>query len=78
MKSKNLYKFATFDIKDITEIPENNKAIILHVRKSLLFNDQHVWIKKILVYDDDDAYIYLIYKNIYIQGRGHLNINNII
>ena len=57
MKSKNLYKFATFDIKDITEIPENNKAIILHARKSLLFNDQHVWIKKILVYDDDDAYI---------------------
>ena len=74
MKSKNLYKFATFDIKDITEIPKNNKPIILHVRKSLLFNDQHVWIKKILVYDDDDAYIYLIYKNIYTYKEGDTQI----
>ena len=58
IKNKNLYKFATFDIKEFypyikeyilknvinfagkhTEIPEKDKAIIFHARKSLLFND---------------------------------------
>ena len=29
-----------------TEISEKDKAIIFHARKSLLFNGQHVWIKK--------------------------------
>ena len=65
IKNKNLYKFATFDIKEFypsikecllknainfteqhTEISEKDKAIIFHARKSLLFNGQHVWIKK--------------------------------
>ena len=65
IKNKNLYKFATFDIKEFypsikefllknaiifaeqhTDISEKDKAIIFHARKSLLFNDQHVWIKK--------------------------------
>ena len=65
IKNKNLYKCATFDIKEFypsikegllrnainfaeqhTEISEKDKAIIFHVRKSLLFNGQHVWIKK--------------------------------
>ena len=62
MKNKNLRKFATFDIKKLypsikecllknainfaekhTKISE---AIIFHARKSLLFNGQHIWIKK--------------------------------
>ena len=28
------------------EISKKDKAIIFHARKSLLFNGQHVWIKK--------------------------------
>ena len=65
MKNKNLYKFATSDIKEFypsikkcllkivinfaeqhTEISQNDKAIIFHTRKFVLFNGQHVWIKK--------------------------------
>ena len=58
IKNKHLYKFATFDIKECllknalnfaeqhTEISEKDKATIFHARKSLLFNGQHVWIKK--------------------------------
>ena len=29
-----------------TEISEKDKVVIFHARKSLLFNGQHVWIKK--------------------------------
>ena len=39
---KNAIKFA----KQHTKISEKDKAIIFHARKSLLFNGQHVWIKK--------------------------------
>ena len=65
MKNKKLYKFATFDIKELypsikecllknainfakqhTEIFEKDETIIFHARQSLLFNGQHVWIKK--------------------------------
>ena len=65
MKNKNLYKFATFDIKEInpsvkeyllknainfaeqhSKLSDNDKAIIFHARKYLLFKGQHVWIKK--------------------------------
>ena len=65
IKNKNLYKFATFDIKEFhpsikecqlnkstnfdeqhTEISGKYKTIICHARKSVLFNGQHVWIKK--------------------------------
>ena len=40
--SKNGINFA----EQHTKISEKDKVIIFHVRKSLLFNDQHVWIKK--------------------------------
>ena len=62
MKNKYLCKFATFDIKkfypSIKECLLKNainfaekhtkisEAIIFHTRKSLLFNGQHIWIKK--------------------------------
>ena len=65
LKNKNLYKFATFDIKEFnpsvkeyllknainfaeqhSKLSDNDKAIIFHARKYLLFNGQHVWIKK--------------------------------
>ena len=39
---KNTINFA----EQHTEISEKDKAIIFHGRKSLLFNGQHVWIKK--------------------------------
>ena len=39
---KNAINFA----EQHTEISEKDKAIIFHARKSLLFNDQHVSIKK--------------------------------
>ena len=39
---KNAINFA----EQHTEISEKDKAIIFHARKSLLFNGQHVWIKK--------------------------------
>ena len=39
---KNAINFA----EQHTKISEKHKAIIFHARKSLLFNDQHVWIKK--------------------------------
>ena len=29
-----------------TEISEKDKTTLFHARKSLLFNGQHVWIKK--------------------------------
>ena len=65
VKTKNLSKFGTFDIKEFypsikecllknvrnfaeqhTKISEKDKATIFHAGKSLLFNGQHVWIKK--------------------------------
>ena len=42
MSIKNDINFA----EHYTEISEKDKAIIFHTRKSVLFNDQHVWIKK--------------------------------
>ena len=39
---KNVINFA----EQHTEIPEKNKAIIFHARKYLLFNGEHVWMKK--------------------------------
>ena len=39
---KNAINFA----EQHTEISEKDKAIIFHARKSLLFNGQHVWIKR--------------------------------
>ena len=39
---KNAIHFA----KQHTEIFKKDKAIIFHARKALLFNDQHVWIKR--------------------------------
>ena len=41
-----LLKNATNFARQHTEISEKDKAIIFHARKSLLFNGQHVWIKK--------------------------------
>ena len=29
-----------------TEISEKDRGVIFHARKSLLFNEQHIWIKK--------------------------------
>ena len=42
MSIKDVINFA----EQHTEISEKDKAIIFHARKYLLFNDQHVWIKK--------------------------------
>ena len=39
---KNAINFA----EEHTKISEKGKTIIFHARKSLLFNGQHVWIKK--------------------------------
>ena len=41
-----LLKNAIYFAEQHTEISENNKTIIFHARKSLLFNGQNVWIKK--------------------------------
>ena len=41
-----LLKNAMIFAEQHTDISEKDKTIIFHARKSLLFNDQHVWIKK--------------------------------
>ena len=41
-----LLKKAINFTKQQAEISKKDKEIIFHTKKSLLFNDQHVWIKK--------------------------------
>lgn len=60
IEDKNAYTFTLFDVKDFypsiketldfakqhTRVMKKDIDVILHARKSLLFNEDHVWIKK--------------------------------
>ena len=43
---KDLLKIGINFIGQHTEMSEKDKAMIFHARKSLLFNDQQIWIQK--------------------------------
>ena len=44
--TENLLKKALTSAKAHTHLSDDDKAIIHHARKSLLFNDQQTWIKR--------------------------------